>query len=81
MMAVMSLSRKNLRKIWMFEFIGEGGIDTGEEVIFIPDNGLWQYRQVIQMSMDINLASELAHPENHLEYFRNCGTTLGLGSL
>ena len=29
MEAVMSLSRKNLRKVWRFEFIGEQGIDAG----------------------------------------------------
>jgi hypothetical protein len=87
MMAVMSLSRKDLRKIWKFEFIGEEGIDAGglarewfqlvTEEIFNPDNGLWQYSQVNQMCMDINPASELSHPEDHLVYFRFLGRILG----
>ena len=87
MMAVMSLSRKDLRKIWKFEFIGEEGIDAGglarewfqlvTEDIFNPDNGLWQYSQVNQMCMDVNPASELSHPEDHLVYFRFLGRILG----
>jgi hypothetical protein len=65
--AVMSLSRKDLRKLWRFEFIGEVGIDAGglarewfELVcrdIFDPDMGLWQYSKTNQMSMTINPAS------------------------
>ena len=87
MMAVMSLSRKDLRKIWKFEFIGEEGIDAGglarewfqlvTEEVFNPDNGLWQYSAVNQMCMDINPASELSHPEDHLVYFRFLGRVLG----
>jgi hypothetical protein len=52
MEAVMSLSRKDLRKVWRFEFNGEGGIDTGglarewfelvTEEVFDPNKGLWQ---------------------------------------
>ena len=61
----------------MFEFIGEEVIDTGGEVIFNPDNGLWEYSQVNQMSIDINLVADLAHPKNHSEYFGFRGTTLG----
>jgi hypothetical protein len=49
MEAVMSLSRKDLRKVWRFEFIGEAGIDAAREwfelvteEVFDPDMGLWQ---------------------------------------
>jgi hypothetical protein len=65
--AVMSLSRKDLRKLWRFEFIGEAGIDAGglarewfqlvTEEIFDPDMGLWQSSAVNQMCMQVNPAS------------------------
>jgi hypothetical protein len=65
--AVMSLSRKDLRKLWRFEFIGEAGIDAGglarewfelvTKEIFDPDMGLWQSSAVNQMCMQINPAS------------------------
>jgi hypothetical protein len=65
--AVMSLSRKDLRKLWRFEFIGEMGIDAGGlarewfELVckesFDPDMGLWQSSTTNQMSMTINEAS------------------------
>jgi hypothetical protein len=65
--AVMSLSRKDLRKLWRFEFIGEMGIDAGglarewfqlvTEEIFDPDMGLWQSSAANQMCMEINPAS------------------------
>lgn len=65
--AVMSLSRKDLRKLWRFEFIGEMGIDAGGlarewfelvcKEIFDPDMGLWQSSVTNQMSMTINPAS------------------------
>jgi len=65
--AVMSLSRKDLRKLWRFEFIGEAGIDAGglarewfqlvTQEVFDPDMGLWQSSQVNQMCMQINPAS------------------------
>ena len=65
--AVMSLSRKDLRKLWRFEFIGEAGIDAGglarewfqlvTSEIFDPDMGLWQSSQTNQMAMQINPAS------------------------
>lgn len=65
--AVMSLSRKDLRKIWRFEFIGEMGIDAGGltrewfelvcKKIFDPDMGLWTSSATNQMSMTINPAS------------------------
>lgn len=89
MEAVMSLSRKDLRKVWRFEFIGEPGIDAGglarewfqlvTTEIFNPDNGLWLASQVNQMCLDINPASELSHPEDHLIYFRFLGRVLGKG--
>ena len=67
MEAVMSLSRKDLRKVWRFEFIGEAGIDAGglarewfelvTEEVFDPDMGLWQTSASNQMCMQINPAS------------------------
>eukprot|EP00970_Alexandrium_tamarense_P009157 scaffold1803_cov195-Alexandrium_tamarense.AAC.33 len=67
MEAVMSLSRKDLRKVWRFEFIGEAGIDAGglarewfelvTEEVFDPDMGLWQTSATNQMCMQINPAS------------------------
>ena len=65
--AVMSLNRKDLRKVWRFEFIGEMGIDAGglarewfqlvTQEIFDPDMGLWQSSEANQMCMQINPAS------------------------
>jgi hypothetical protein len=65
--AVMSLSRKDLRKLWRFEFIGEMGIDAGGlarewfelvcKEVFDPDMGLWMSSTTNQMSMTINPAS------------------------
>lgn len=65
--AVMSLSRRDLRKLWRFEFIGEMGIDAGglarewfqlvTAEIFDPDMGLWQSSEANQMMMVINPAS------------------------
>ena len=65
--AVMSLSRKDLRKLWRFEFIGEMGIDAGglarewfqlvTAEVFDPDMGLWQSSEANQMMMVINPAS------------------------
>ena len=67
MEAVMSLSRKDLRKVWRFEFIGEAGIDAGglarewfelvTDEVFDPDMGLWQTSATNQMCMQINPAS------------------------
>lgn len=83
----MSLSRKDLRKVWRFEFIGEMGIDAGglarewfqlvTEEIFDPDMGLWQSSATNQMCMQINPASEIACPEDHLIYFRFLGRVMG----
>jgi hypothetical protein len=65
--AVMSLNRKDLRKVWRFEFIGEMGIDAGglarewfelvTKEIFDPDMGLWMTSEANQMCMQINPAS------------------------
>mmetsp|Transcript_9210 Transcript_9210/g.14159 ORF Transcript_9210/g.14159 Transcript_9210/m.14159 type:complete len:770 (-) Transcript_9210:205-2514(-) len=84
--AVMSLSRKDLRKLWRFEFIGEMGIDAGglarewfqlvTEEIFDPDMGLWQSSAVNQMSMEVNPASEWCC-EDHLIYYRFLGRVMG----
>lgn len=87
MEAVMSLSRKDLRKVWRFEFIGEAGIDAGglarewfelvTEEVFDPDMGLWQTSATNQMCMQINPASEISCPEDHLIYFRFIGRVMG----
>jgi len=87
MEAVMSLSRKDLRKVWRFEFIGEAGLDAGglarewfqlvTEEIFDPDMGLWQSSFGNQMCMQINAASEISCPEDHLVYFRFLGRVMG----
>ena len=65
--AVMSLNRKDLRKMWRFEFIGEAGIDAGglarewfhlvSKEIFDPDMGFWCSSDTNQMLMEINPAS------------------------
>jgi len=84
--AVMSLSRKDLRKLWRFEFIGEMGIDAGglarewfqlvTEEIFDPDMGLWQSSSANQMCMEVNPASEYCC-EDHLIYYRFLGRVMG----
>eukprot|EP00549_Striatella_unipunctata_P018746 CAMPEP_0118725672 /NCGR_PEP_ID=MMETSP0800-20121206/33270_1 /TAXON_ID=210618 ORGANISM="Striatella unipunctata, Strain CCMP2910" /NCGR_SAMPLE_ID=MMETSP0800 /ASSEMBLY_ACC=CAM_ASM_000638 /LENGTH=680 /DNA_ID=CAMNT_0006634397 /DNA_START=78 /DNA_END=2120 /DNA_ORIENTATION=+ len=84
--AVMSLSRRDLRKLWRFEFIGEMGIDAGglarewfqlvTEEIFDPDMGLWQSSAVNQMCMQINPASYISC-EDHKTYFRFLGRVMG----
>lgn len=65
--AVMSLNRKDLRKMWRFEFIGEAGIDAGglarewfhlvSKEIFDPDMGFWKSSETNQMLMEVNPAS------------------------
>jgi hypothetical protein len=65
--AIMSLSRRDMRKLWRFEFIGEAGIDAGglarewfqlvTTAIFNPDIGLWLSSETNQMCMQINPAS------------------------
>ena len=87
MAAVMSLSAKDLRKVWRFEFIGEAGIDAGglarewfelvTEECFDPDMGLWQPCATNQMCLQINPASEISCPEDHLYYFRFIGRIMG----
>jgi len=87
MEAVMSLSRKDLRKVWRFEFIGEAGIDAGglarewfelvTQEVFDPDMGLWQTSATNQMCLQINPASEISCPEDHLIYFRFIGRVMG----
>lgn len=66
--AILSLSPKELRKIWRLEFIGEEGIDAGglmrewfqlvTEKVFNPDIGLFNFSSTNQMCMQINPASE-----------------------
>ena len=65
--AVMSLSTKDLRKVWRFEFIGEAGIDAGgwsrewfdlvTKELFDPNLGLWQTSKKDKSRMTINPAS------------------------
>jgi hypothetical protein len=79
--AIMSLSRKDLRKVWRFKFIGEQCIDAGglarewfELVcrdIFDPDMGLWQRSKTNQMSMTINPASGMLS-----ENLQFCGSAI-----
>ena len=87
MAAVMSLSAKDLRKVWRFEFIGEAGIDAGGlarewfELVtnecFDPAMGLWQPCATNQMCLQINPASEISCPDDHLYYFRFMGRIMG----
>lgn len=87
MAAVMSLSAKDLRKVWRFEFIGEAGIDAGGlarewfELVtnecFDPAMGLWQPCATNQMCLQINPASEISCPDDHLYYFRFLGRIMG----
>jgi len=84
--AVMSLSKKDLRKVWRFEFIGEAAMDAGgltrewfqlvSEEIFDPDKGLWKSSMTNQMCMEINPASEFYH-EDHLLYYNFLGRVIG----
>eukprot|EP00956_Cyclotella_meneghiniana_P004157 scaffold5102_cov76-Cyclotella_meneghiniana.AAC.11 len=86
-MAVMSLGRDDLRKIWRFEFLGEVGVDAGglarefyelvTSQIFDADTGLWMSNSTNQMAMRINPASEISCPEDHLIYFRFLGRIMG----
>jgi len=87
MPSVMSLSRNDLRKTWKFIFIDEPGVDAGglkrewfqlvTSEIFNPDTGLWQQSSVNQMCLDINPASDLTHPDDHLAYYRFLGRVIG----
>lgn len=65
--AIMSLGKDDFRKTWIFEFIGEAGLDAGgltrewfqlvSQEIFDPGLGLWQSSEANQMCMQINPAS------------------------
>mmetsp|Transcript_25653 Transcript_25653/g.58907 ORF Transcript_25653/g.58907 Transcript_25653/m.58907 type:complete len:758 (-) Transcript_25653:3-2276(-) len=84
--AIMSLNRKDLRKMWRFEFIGEAGIDAGglarewfhlvSKEIFDPDMGFWLSSEANQMLMDVNPASKLIHSD-YLVYYRFLGRVMG----
>jgi len=84
--ALMSLSRKDLRKLWRFEFIGEAGIDAGglarewfqlvTEDIFDGNRGLWQSSEGNQMCMQINPASKYIF-DDYLVYYRFLGRVMG----
>lgn len=86
-LAVMSLGRDDLRKIWRFEFLDEVGIDAGglarefyelvTSQLFDADTGLWLSNSTNQMAMRINPASEISCPEDHLIYFRFLGRIMG----
>mmetsp|Transcript_12724 Transcript_12724/g.16608 ORF Transcript_12724/g.16608 Transcript_12724/m.16608 type:complete len:804 (+) Transcript_12724:296-2707(+) len=85
--AIMSLSRVDLRRTFRFEFFGEVGIDAGglmtewfhlvTQEVFHPNFGLWEYSSVNQMCLNINSASEMSHPDEHLTYFRFLGRVFG----
>eukprot|EP00522_Entomoneis_paludosa_P006427 CAMPEP_0172452508 /NCGR_PEP_ID=MMETSP1065-20121228/10146_1 /TAXON_ID=265537 /ORGANISM="Amphiprora paludosa, Strain CCMP125" /LENGTH=787 /DNA_ID=CAMNT_0013204573 /DNA_START=227 /DNA_END=2590 /DNA_ORIENTATION=- len=84
--AVMSLNRKDLRKMWRFEFIGEAGIDAGglarewfhlvSKEIFDPDMGFWLSSESNQMLMEVNPASKMIHSD-YLVYYRFLGRVMG----
>jgi len=84
--AIMSLSPRDMRKIWRFEFIGEEGIDGGglarewfnlvTSESFDPDKGFWLPSEANQMCMTINPLSKLIHSEN-LVFYRFLGRTMG----
>jgi len=84
--AIMSLSRKDLHKLWRFEFVSEMGVDAGglarewfqlvTEKIFDPNLGLWQSSSANQMCMEVNPASEYCC-EDHLIYYRFLGRVMG----
>lgn len=85
--AVMSLSRKDLRKKWRFEFLGEMGLDAGglarewfqlvTEEVFDGNRGLWQSSEANQMCMEINPASRKYFQgvslESHIRSLKNLG--------
>jgi hypothetical protein len=81
--AVMSLSPRDLRKMWVFQFVGEMGIDAGglarewfqlvTEKIFDPDLGLWQSSETNQMMMTINPASSKSILVEIMSGFCCCG--------
>lgn len=87
MEAVMSLGRADLRKIWRFQFIGEMGKDAGglarewftiiTQRLMDADFGLWLSSAANQSCMNINPASEISCPEDHLIYFRLLGRVMG----
>jgi len=87
MHAVLKLPREDLRKGWRFHFVGESGLDVGGlktewfEVVtkemFNPDRGLWQSSATNQMCMQINPASEMCCPDEHLLCFRFIGRVMG----
>jgi len=85
--AIMSLGRDDLRKRWRIEFLGEPGIDAGgvtrewfqlvTKQIFDPDFGLWLSSVNNQMCVNINPASGISCPDDHLIYFRFLGRVIG----
>lgn len=85
--AILALGRNDMRKTWHVKFSGEPGMDAGgltrewfelvTEQIFDPDFGLWLSSENNQMSMTINPASHISHPDNYLKYFRFLGRVIG----
>jgi E3 ubiquitin-protein ligase NEDD4 len=65
--AVMSMTRKDLRKVWKIEYIGERGISGGRvctewfycvcQEMFDPNRGFWQPSGTNRRYMTINPAS------------------------
>ena len=84
---IMSLSREDMQKKWMFDYVGEEGLDYGglktdwfdqiSKLMFDPNIGLFESSANNQMCMQINPASELCCPEDHLICFRFIGRVMG----
>ena len=84
--SVMSLRRKDFKKIWRLEFIGEDAIDVGGvsrewfhlvfQDLFDPNKGLFKSSVANQACMIINSLSGYCC-DDHLNYFRFAGRMLG----
>ena len=81
------MTRSELRRNWRIYFTGEDGLDAGgltrewfklvTDEIFNPDLGMWVTSEGNQMCLDINPASSVCCPEDHLIFFRVVGRVLG----
>ena len=84
---IMSMTLSELRRNWRIYFTGEDGLDAGgltrewfklvTDEIFNPDLGMWVTSEGNQMCLDINPASSVCCPEDHLIFFRVVGRVLG----
>mmetsp|Transcript_27589 Transcript_27589/g.58306 ORF Transcript_27589/g.58306 Transcript_27589/m.58306 type:complete len:391 (+) Transcript_27589:296-1468(+) len=92
MEAVMSLSRKDFRKVFRIDFIGEPGLGDGPDHSYhanlmewfesvtekvFSDVGLWHTNATNPMRLQINPESGKTRPEDHLIYFRFIGRVIG----